>query len=73
MLEVSAEHTEKEEDKLKRRYYFRESTNQYLRRISLPEGIEDGVTEAEFKNGVLKITMPAVKVPKNEEKLVPIK
>ena len=73
VLEISAEHTEKKEDKSKRRYYFRESNDKYLRRVALPEGVKDDKPEAEFKNGILKITMPAVTVVKTEVSTVPIK
>ncbi len=71
VLEVSGEHKEKEEEKGKRRYYMREISNQYLRRVPLPEGVRADKTEAEFKDGVLKITMPTE--PKKEAKKVTIK
>ncbi len=58
MLEVSAEHEEKEEEKKKRRYYRRESSNRFWRRVALPEGAQDEHTQAAFKDGVLKVTMP---------------
>ena len=73
VLEVSAEHKEKKEDKTKRRYYFRESSNQYLRRVTLPDGVKADKVEAEFKNGVLKVSMPVSKTSKIESKAVPIK
>ena len=69
VLEVSAEHKEKEEEKGKRRYYFRESSNQYLRRVSLPKGVKADKTEATFKDGVLKITMPATPATKEVNKV----
>lgn len=58
VLEISAEHKEKEEDKGRRHYLFRESSNQYLRRVTLPEGVKTEKTNATFKNGLLKVTMP---------------
>lgn len=58
VLEVSAEHKEKEEEKGKRRYFFRESSNQYFRRVALPEGVNANKAEASFKDGVMKVTMP---------------
>ncbi len=57
-LEISAEHKEKEETKGKRRYYFRESSDQFLRRVTLPEGVDADKAVASFKNSILKITMP---------------
>ncbi len=71
MLEVSAEHNEKEEDEGNRRYYMRESSNRYLRRVALPERVNTDQTLAEFKDGVLKITMPAK--PDRESKEVAVK
>lgn len=71
VLEVSAEHKEKEEEKGKRRYYMRESSNPYLRRVALPEGVKADKTEAEFRDGVLNITMPTE--PKKEAKKVTVK
>lgn len=58
ILEISAEHHEKEEDKTKRRYYFRESSNQYLRRVMLPEAAVGKKAEASFKDGTLRVTIP---------------
>lgn len=58
VLEVSAQHKEKEENKGKRRYYFRESSNQYFRRAALPEGARADKAGASFKDGVLKVTIP---------------
>jgi HSP20 family protein len=57
-LAVSAEHQETKEDKGKRRYFFRESSNHYLRRVTLPQGVNTDKAEASFKDGNLKITMP---------------
>lgn len=57
-LEIIAEHKEKEEDKTQRRYYFRESSNRDVRRVSLPEAVKADAVIANFKNGMLKVTMP---------------
>lgn len=58
ILEISAEHREKEEEKGKRRYIFRESSNQYFRRVALPEGVNGERVDASFKDGILKVSMP---------------
>lgn len=58
ILEVSAEHKEKEEKKTKRRYLLRESSSQFLRRVALPEGAVGDEAEATMVNGKLTITMP---------------
>jgi len=73
VLEVSAEHKEKEEKTDKRRYYLRESSNQYLRRVNLPDGVKADKVEAEFKDGLLKVTMPSSTQTKIEARTVPIK
>lgn len=59
-LEISADHQEKEEAKSQRRYYFRESSNRYFRRITLPEGVKVDAADASFKHGTLKVIMPKV-------------
>jgi HSP20 family protein len=58
VLEVMAEHNEKQEKNTKRQYYLHESSNHYMRRIALPEGVKYDKAKAGFKDGVLKITMP---------------
>lgn len=64
VLEISAEHTEKEEKKNKRRYLLRENSSQFLRRIVLPEGATGDKAEASLVNGKLTISMPiATKKP----------
>lgn len=63
VLEVTAEHKEKEEKKGKRQYYFHESSDSYFRRVTLPEGVKADKANASFKDGVLKVTMP-VTAPK---------
>lgn len=72
VLEITAEHKEEEEQKNKRNYFFRESSNQYSRRVMLPEGADANQIDAAFQDGVLKITMPIMK-EKSEAKQVQIK
>jgi HSP20 family protein len=73
VFEVSAEHKEEEEKKGKRRYFFRESSNQYLRRVTLPEDVKADKSEAEFKNGMLKVTIPMIAPAKKKVKAVTVK
>lgn len=70
ILEISAEHTEKEEKKNKRRYLLREANSQFLRRVTLPEGAEGDKAEAHFSHGKLTISMPVT--PKEPAKTIPI-
>ena len=58
VLEVTAEHKEKEEEKGKRRYLLRESSNEYWRRVALPEGVNADKAQASFKDGMLRVSMP---------------
>ncbi len=73
VMEISAKHQLKEEKTTKRRYYFRESSNSYLRRVTLPEESNSDKIEAKFENGVLKVSMPLSIMPKLEAKTVEIK
>lgn len=57
ILEITAEHSEQKESKNKRRYYLRESSNSYIRRVRLPQGVSPEEIEAEYRNGVLTIVM----------------
>jgi HSP20 family protein len=67
VLEVTAEHKEEQEKTTKRRYYFHESSNHYFRRVTLPEGVKTDKTDASFKDGVLKVTMPMQAAKKAKE------
>ncbi|HSE29554.1 MAG TPA: Hsp20/alpha crystallin family protein [Candidatus Saccharimonadales bacterium] len=73
VLEVSAEHKEHEEQKDKRRYYLRESSNQYFRRVALPGGAKVEKAEAEFKNGTLKVIVPMTGDGKTKAKAIKVK
>ncbi|HSE61615.1 MAG TPA: Hsp20/alpha crystallin family protein [Candidatus Saccharimonadales bacterium] len=66
-LEIRAEHTEKEEDKGKKKYLVRESSSSFYRRIALPERADDDNIAAHFKDGVLKITVPFKELPKPKQ------
>lgn len=58
-LEISAEHEEKEEKGEKEReYILRESSQSYLRRLSLPEEANKDEVKCTYKDGKLTIAMP---------------
>ncbi len=63
VLEIRAEHHEKEEDKAKRKYLVRESNSSFYRRLALPERADDEAIKASFKNGLLKISIPFKELP----------
>lgn len=65
VLEISAEHKEKDEKgKGKRKYVVRESSSNFYRRIGLPRNIDSNKVAANFENGVLKVTVPYKDLPK---------
>jgi len=70
-LDISAEHKDRKEEKDKRRYFFRESSSQYFRRVILPEGAKTENINATFKDGMLKISMPMA--TKEQAKTINIK
>jgi HSP20 family protein len=62
-LEIRAEHTDKQEDKTKKKYLVRESTSSFYRRIALPERADQDNIKAQFKDGVLKVAVPFKELP----------
>lgn len=58
VLDVTAEHEEREEKKAKREYLLHESSRSYHRQLDLPEGTDADKAEAQFADGKLKVTMP---------------
>jgi HSP20 family protein len=69
-LTIVAEHEEKEENKDKRRYFLRESSRSYQRRISLPAGAETDEATASFEDGKLRVTMPLEEEKKTKEVVI---
>ncbi len=63
-LEIRAEHGEKEEERKKRRYLVRESSSSFYRRVALPKHADAESIKADFKNGVLKVSVPFKELPK---------
>lgn len=64
---VKAERKEMEEEKKKDYYYCERGYSGYMRTFGLPEEIDAGSVDAEYKNGVLTVTMKKLK-PAEEEK-----
>jgi HSP20 family protein len=71
VLEIAAEHHERKEDKKQRHYFVRESSNQYMRRVSLPEEASADQAEASFENGKLKVIIPLA--TRKPNKPIPVK
>jgi HSP20 family protein len=65
VLEIKGEKKEKEEHNDKKRTYMvRESSSSFYRRIALPRHADADKVEANFDNGVLKVTIPFKELPK---------
>ena len=70
-IEISAERKEAKEDKKKDYYYCERSYSSYKRVFRLPEEIDPESADAEYKNGVLYITLK--KKDKGRRKEIKIK
>jgi len=69
VLHISSEKVEKKEEK---KYVIRErSYIKFNRAFSLPEGINEDAIEAEFKDGILTVTLP--KLPVEQPKKISVK
>ena len=69
VLHISSEKTEVKDEK---KYVVRERGYiKFNRSFSLPEGINEDAIEAEFKNGILTITLP--KLPAEKPKKISVK
>lgn len=64
VLEIRAEHQEKQEEKEgQRKYLVHESSSNYFRRIALPQRSDESEINAKFADGLLKITIPFKELP----------
>ncbi|MBR4477141.1 MAG: Hsp20/alpha crystallin family protein [Spirochaetales bacterium] len=69
VLHIASEKMTKKDE---RKYIVRERGNiRFDRAFSLPEGINEEAIEAEFKNGILTVTLP--KLPVKESKKITVK
>jgi HSP20 family protein len=73
MLTIKGEKKAKKDEK-KSGYYLNErSAVSFARTISLPEGADADKADVEFKDGVLRISMPLKELPKPEVKKLSVK
>ena len=73
ILTVSGRRKQETEEKNKD-YYLKEiSSGSFSRSVRLPENIDESKIRAEFKNGVLTVTIPKKEMKKNPVKTIPIK
>lgn len=65
---------EKEEEDTKRKYYCREMRNEsFTRSVSLPTTVKADSAKADFKNGMLQLTLPKVEEVKPKRITVNVK
>jgi HSP20 family protein len=65
--------TKKEEEEKKEGYYRMERRyGSFYRSVPLPENVDYGKAKAEFKDGVLTITLPKVAKPEEKGRTIPI-
>ncbi len=72
-LTIKAVSKKEEEKKGKNYYYAERSYGEFVRTIDLPAGVDYKKAEAEFKNGVLEITIPKTKEAKEKSIKIDIK
>jgi HSP20 family protein len=74
-IEVKAETKSetKEEDKKKGMFRLERRYSGFYRNFSLPKDVDADKAEAEYKNGVLKIRVPKLKIEEKKKKLLEIK
>jgi HSP20 family protein len=66
--------SEKEEEDKKRKYYYKEMHNEsFSRSVSLPTSVKTEAVKAEFKNGILQVTMPKVEEVKPKKISITVK
>ena len=71
ILEVRAEKSDKHEEKDNRKYLLRESASSFYRSVRLPKDVEEDKVDAQFDDGILKVTVPLKQKP--EPKKIDIK
>jgi len=73
MLTISGEKKEETEDKGKNYYRMERTYGSFQRRIPLPSEIEEDKIEANFKKGVLTITLPKTEEARKQVKRITVK
>ena len=69
-LTIKGEKTEEKEEKKKDRYLSERRYGSFSRSFRVPSGVDADKIEANFKNGVLKLTLPkSAEAQKNEKKI----
>ena len=64
---ISGGSKKEEESDKKRRYYYRSMESSFEQTFNLPSKVDSNKADAEFKDGVILITLPKEKVVKPKE------
>lgn len=73
VLTIKGEKQEEKEEKQKDYYLSERHYGSFQRAFRVPEGVDPEKVAAEFKNGVLKVTLPKSAEAKQQEKQIPVK
>lgn len=63
----------KHEDKKKGMYRFERNYSGFYRHFSLPSNVDTEKANAEYKEGILKIVVPKIKIEQQKKKLIDVK
>ncbi len=63
----------KHEDKRKGMYRFERNYSGFYRHFSLPNNVNTDKANAEYKDGILKVTLPKLKIEESKKKLIDVK
>lgn len=73
LLTVKGEKKQEHEEKKKNYYFSERSYGSFQRVVSVPKGIDKEKVQAQFKKGVLEITLPKTEQARSERKRIAVK
>lgn len=75
VLEISAEKNQETKSEDKKKGFFRLERNYsgYCRNFRLPKNVDEKNINAEYKDGILKVTIPKTKMTEQKKKLIEVK
>jgi HSP20 family protein len=72
-IKTETKKEDKVEDKKKGMYRLERSYSGFYRKFALPKNVDNNKAEAEYKDGILKIKIPKLKIEDKKKKLLEIK